>query len=157
MNDAIALIVDDARPSGEIDAVSLADLGRATLRGEGVERASISIVIVDNATIREINRRNLGHDWPTDVITFPLSEPGAEVLEAELILSAEMAEETAREVGAEPGDELALYLVHGLLHLCGFDDRAEADASAMRRREDEVLRREGYRNTFGLVGRGASS
>ena len=45
-----------------------------------------------------------------------------------------------------PRDELALYVVHGLLHLCGYDDEGEASAQAMRQREGEILARAGYRN-----------
>ena len=53
------------------------------------------------------------------------------------MVSAEMAATTAREVGYDPADELVLYLVHGLLHLCGYDDRTtEGDADRMRCRED---------------------
>ena len=63
-----------------------------------------------------------------------------------------MAADTARDAGAEPYAELALYVVHGLLHLCGHDDRTEADAVAMRTREAEVLAAEGLTNTFPLVG-----
>ena len=78
---------------------------------------------MDDATIHAINRRHLAHDWPTDVISFVLSEPDDPALAAELVVSAEMA------VVDRPGawgptrrSELALYVVHGLLHLCGLDD-----------------------------------
>lgn len=130
----------------------LPDLARSVLLGEGVRSATVSIVLVDDAAIHAINRRHLGHDWPTDVITFRLSDPGAETLEAELVVSAEMAATTAVEAGTDPEAELSLYVVHGLLHLCGFDDRTESDAIAMRGREDEILRREGILNTFPMVG-----
>lgn len=143
-----------------IDAAKLADLARRVLRGEGIAAASVSVAVVDDAAIRVLNRRHLDHDWPTDVMTFPLSEPGAPRPEAELVISAEMAAATAREAGSDPQAELALYLVHGLLHLRGWDDQTEADASAMRRREDEVLGREGIANPFARVaptGQGGAS
>src|SRR5262249_36361632 len=108
---------------------------------------------VDDASIRALNRQHLEHDWPTDVITFRLSEPDDPELEAEIVLSAEMAVTTARESGADAQAELALYLVHGLLHLCGHDDRDETAAAAMRRREGEVLAELGVPNTFAMVGR----
>jgi probable rRNA maturation factor len=68
-----------------------------------------------------------------------------------LIISAEMAARTAAEIGADPAAELSLYLVHGLLHLCGFDDVDPADAARMRAREAEVLAREGIPNTNALI------
>jgi probable rRNA maturation factor len=63
-----------------------------------------------------------------------------------------MAASTARDVGVDPRSELALYVVHGLLHLCGLDDQSPEDADAMRRREGEVLAAEGLINTYPLVG-----
>lgn len=134
-----------------VDSARLRGLVERSLRGEGVQRAAISVALVDDATIRRINRTHLGHDWPTDVISFILSEPDEPTLAGELVVSAEMARETAEEVGADPTAELSLYIVHGLLHLCGYDD-ATAEASAvMRSREEETLRREGLANTFSLV------
>ena len=152
--------INNSQDHLRIDPERLADLACRVLVGEGVTSAAISIAVVDDSAIRAINRRHLGHDWPTDVITFPLTDPGAIPLEAELVLSAEMARTTATESGADPDCELTLYLVHGLLHLCGQDDRTEEDAAAMRRREDEVLRREGIANTFAQValkGRGGEA
>lgn len=127
-----------------------------TLRGEGIHSASISLALVDNRTIHGVNREYLQHDWPTDVISFPLSEPDDPELAGELVVSAEMAQTTAHEIGADSWDELALYVVHGLLHLCGYDDGAPDEAAAMRAREDLVLRREGLRNTFPLAVRKAA-
>ena len=118
------------------------------LAGEGVHRATISVALVDDAAIHALNRRFLDHDWPTDVITFPLSEGDEPVLAGELVVSAETAAATARAAGVAPWHELALYLVHGLLHLLGYDDSADDDRHAMRRREDEVLSRLGLTNTF---------
>ena len=134
-----------------IDPKVVRDLTRRVLEGEGVNDASLSIAFVDDSAIHAINRRHLNHDWPTDVITFRLSEP-QETLDAELVISAEMAAMTARESGVDPRDELMLYLIHGLLHLCGHDDVNEESTLAMRKREDEVLRREGLVNTFSRVG-----
>ena len=136
------------------DRDELTALVRAVLRAEGHDRASISIALVDDSTIHAINRSHLGHDWPTDVISFPLSEPGDPVLSGELVVSAELAAATAAEISVDPVDELALYIVHGLLHLCGHDDRTEPDSDAMRRREGEILAACGRPNPFGLV-RGA--
>ncbi len=143
--------ITDAQGHLPIDAPALEALAARVLRGEGVDSAAISIALVDDPAIRALNGRHLDHDWPTDVITFRLSEPGDPELHAELVISAEMAATTARESGVDPRDELALYLVHGLLHLCGFDDRDEESSRAMRRREAEVLAREGIANTFGAA------
>jgi probable rRNA maturation factor len=135
-----------------VDRAALISLTRRVLSREGHVRASVSIALVDNATIRLINRSYMSHDWPTDVISFPLSAPDDPVLAGELVISAEMAGATAREIGVEPWNELALYVVHGLLHLCGYDDASEAAACMMRRREEEILTDAGLRNPFLLIG-----
>jgi probable rRNA maturation factor len=85
------------------------------------------------------------------VISFLLTDPDEPVLAGELVVSAERAATVARRAGVDPWAELALYVVHGLLHLCGYDDLAAPDVDAMRRREGEILAREGLTNTFPLV------
>ncbi|HEU5117796.1 MAG TPA: rRNA maturation RNase YbeY [Isosphaeraceae bacterium] len=150
---SIVVEVSDRQGHLSIDPEALAGLTRRVLEAEGVHEASISLAIVDNATIHALNRKHLGHDWPTDVITFGLSDPEDDgPLSAEIVLSAEMADETAKEAGVAPLDELALYLVHGLLHLCGQNDLDETSAAVMRRKEAEHLDREGIMNTFSKVG-----
>jgi probable rRNA maturation factor len=126
----------------------LIELAERVLSQESRDLAAISITLVDNATIQRLNQRHLGHDWPTDVISFPLSVPEDPVLCGELVISIEMALAQARGVGAHPRDELALYVVHGLLHLCGYDDMTDARALAMRRREIEVLAAAGFANPY---------
>ncbi|WP_165224320.1 rRNA maturation RNase YbeY [Aquisphaera insulae] len=126
-----------------VDAGRLAELARAVLRGEGVSEASISIALVDDATIHRINRQHLDHDWPTDVISFVLSEPADPGLVGELVISAEMARSTAAELSEDPDSELELYVVHGLLHLCGYDDTSDGPAAAMRERQRDILERHG--------------
>ena len=149
----IRVAVNDAQTALTVDREDLGRVVVETLAAEGVGRALVSITLGDDAAVREVNRRCLGHDWDTDVITFPLSEPGDPTLEADLVVSAEMAARTAAEHGEDPRSELTLYVVHGLLHLCGCDDRTPDAADAMRTREARALRRLGIKNTYGLVGK----
>lgn len=130
------------------DRSRLAAVAARTLRAEGVSHAEVSIAVVDDPTIREVNRRHLGHDWATDVVTFPLSGPGDPVLSGEVVVSAETADRSGSRDGVDPRTELILYVVHGLLHLVGLDDRTEAGASAMRRREGAHLARHGLSHPF---------
>ncbi len=149
-SEAVKIEIEISDTQGHLRVVpdDLAALARSVLAAEGRRHASISIALVDQAAIHAINREHLGHDWPTDVISFDLSEPGDPVLAGELVVSAEMAAITAANLGVEPGDELALYVVHGILHICGYDDMNEADVAAMRRREDELLRAVGRSSPF---------
>jgi probable rRNA maturation factor len=141
MQPEIEVEISDTQSHLRLEPGGLDRLVRLVLAAQGHSRASISIAVVDNSTIHTINQTHLGHDWPTDVITFPLADPDEPVLTAELVVSAEMACTAARELGVEPGEELALYVVHGLLHLCGFDDHDDSARRRMRQREAELLSR----------------
>jgi probable rRNA maturation factor len=122
-----------------VDRKRVREVARAVLDGEGAADAELSLAFVDNPTIHALNKRYLGHDEPTDVLSFPLSEPGAKKLAGELVIGAEVARAQAAERGHDVQAELALYVIHGLLHLCGYDDKTEAAAREMRRRERHYL------------------
>jgi probable rRNA maturation factor len=126
-----------------IDRGRMRETVRAVLDGEGVAEAEISLAFVDNPTIHRLNQRYLQHDEPTDVLSFPLSEPGSKKLAGELVVGVEVALAQAAERGHDVQAELALYVIHGLLHLCGYDDHESADAAAMRERERHYLRQLG--------------
>jgi probable rRNA maturation factor len=123
-------------------------IGRV-LREEGIGSAEISVALVDDAAIHKINRDFLGHDYPTDVVSFLLDSEsrhpitgdfaGVRSLEGELVVSTETAVREAAAHGWTADDELLLYVVHGLLHLCGYDDLTDDARPAMRRRELQVL------------------
>jgi probable rRNA maturation factor len=123
-----------------VDRGRMRRVARAVLEGEGVKEAEISLAFVDNPTIHDRNRRYLGHDEPTDVLSFPLSEPNAKRLMGELLIGAEVAKSEAESRGHGVEAELALYVIHGLLHLCGYDDKTAAGAAEMRQRERHYLR-----------------
>ena len=122
-----------------VDRKRVRDIVRAILDGEGVADAEISLAFVDNPTIHTLNKRYLDHDEPTDVLGFPLSEPNAKRLAGELVIGAEVARAQAEERGHDVQDELALYVIHGLLHLCGYDDKDDQAAQEMRQRERHYL------------------
>jgi probable rRNA maturation factor len=122
-----------------VDRGRMRDIGRAVLAGEQVQDYEISLAFVDNPTIHRLNKRYLDHDEPTDVLTFPLSEPSAKKLTGELVIGAEVAKQQADERGHDVQVELALYVIHGLLHLCGYDDKSDKAAQEMRRRERHYL------------------
>ena len=116
----------------------------SVLRGEGIDEAEISLAIVDDPQIHELNRRFLAHDEPTDVLSFVLEQrPG--YVEGEIVVSADTAAAQAVQFNWPPEDELLLYVVHGTLHLAGYDDHTPALRAEMR------LRERFYLNQFGLT------
>ncbi len=105
-----------------------------------------SVVFVDDEQMCEMNRKYLGRDYTTDVIAFPFE--GRPLTKddcaGEIIVSAELAAAEAKDRDINVEAELALYVVHGLLHLTGFDDAAPTQAAEMHRREKEILAQLGY-------------
>lgn len=132
----------------QIDRGRMREVARAVLDGEEIEDYEISLAFVDNATIHRLNKQYLDHDEPTDVLSFPYSAANAKKLEGELVLGVEVAQEQANERGHDVHAELALYVIHGLLHLCGYDDKTPADEKAMRDREQYYLKQLGLPEIF---------
>lgn len=122
-----------------IDRARMRHIVRTVLEGEQIKDAEISLAFVDNPTIHRLNKQFLEHDEPTDVLSFPLSEPNAGRLSGELVIGVEVALEQAVSRGHAVEAELALYVIHGLLHLCGYDDKTAKAAKEMRARERHYL------------------
>ena len=90
----------------------------------------------------EINRERLGHDFYTDIVTFPLTDCET-VLSSEFCISVERIKENAVTFGRSYESELHRVIIHGVLHLIGFDDHSEEEEQTMREKEEEAL---GMRN-----------
>ena len=96
-----------------------------------IANAEISIAVVDDSTIHELNRRHLNHDYATDVLSFIL-EQQENRLEGEIVVSGDTAADTAGQYGWPAEDELLLYVIHGSLHLVGHDDQTPDERRQMR-------------------------
>jgi probable rRNA maturation factor len=135
----IHIAIASRQKSIAIDRARMRQAARAVMEGEGVADAALSLAFVDDSTIHHLNKRFLGHDEPTDVLCFPLSSGVAKRLEGELVIGAEVARAQAEARGHDVHAELALYVIHGVLHLCGHDDQTAVGARAMRQRERHYL------------------
>ena len=111
-----------------------------------ITNAQVSIAIVSDEKILQINNEFLRHDYITDVISFDLSDEDEKCFE--LIVNAQLAAEKAEEHGHSPKSELALYIVHGMLHMAGFDDATAQQARLMHKKEDEILENLGYGKAY---------
>ncbi|KPK47128.1 MAG: hypothetical protein AMJ77_04075 [Dehalococcoidia bacterium SM23_28_2] len=141
--------VQVARPfRSALRAPWLRRIARQVLAAEGVGACELGVVISDEATVRELNSRYRGLDEPTDVLSFDLGEegdtpfalpPGEAAPLGEVIISYPTALRQAEEQGHSVEAEVAHLLVHGILHLLGYDHLEAKDERAMRQREEEIL------------------
>lgn len=132
--------IDTLRKSKRVglDASEVGRLFDAVEASEGV-RYDVSLVVVGDREMRRINREALGHDYPTDVVTFDLGAPGDEVVAGEIVVSDEYAAREAREAGHAAEIELLFYVCHGLLHLAGHDDDTPTKRKRMLARQTKIL------------------
>jgi len=102
-----------------------------------ISTGELSIVFVSDSAIGKIHDDFMGDPNPTDVITFPANRAMGSA--GEIIVSVDHARSRAKELGEPFSRELSLYLVHGWLHLAGYDDRNDTDRAAMRIAEQQAL------------------
>jgi probable rRNA maturation factor len=122
----------------KLDARRIRAAVRSALALGKIDSGIVSVVIVDDPTIHVLNRRHLAHDYPTDVLSFLIEQDGGRI-ESDIIASADTAARMAPGFGWPASDELLLYVVHGALHLAGYDDLEPAKLKQMRAAERYVL------------------
>lgn len=104
---------------------------------EGMQLGDISVVFCSDEHLLGMNKEYLQHDYYTDIITFDYTEE--DCVSGDLFISVDRVEDNANEFDALFQDELHRVCVHGLLHLCGYKDKSEADEELMRSKENEML------------------
>jgi probable rRNA maturation factor len=134
----IEIEVSNQQTSHPVAERRLVSAARRILRDEGIRSGSVSIAVVDDPTIHKLNCRYLQHDYATDVLSF-LLERRDDFLEGEVIISAETAAASCGRFGWSRDEEMLLYVVHGMLHLLGYDDQSPQDQGVMRDRERHYL------------------
>lgn len=159
----VTVFVSDEQTVGPIELDRWEALARAALLSEGVEgECEMSVMFVDEATITDLNVRFMGAEGPTDVLSFPIDGegdppgrwpdaggPGPDrdddeddllpLLLGDVVLCPAVAERNAPGHAGSLDDELALLIVHGILHLLGMDHADDADRIAMQARERALL------------------
>lgn len=161
---AVVVFAADEQSSHPVDTIRWIRLAEAVLAEEGVRGdTEVSLLFVDEDAIADLNSRFLGHEGPTDVLAFPIddepvesgrspdsggtgpgfsSEPDeAPSLLGDVVICPAVAERNAPDHAGNYEDELALLVVHGLLHILGMDHDDPEEAEAMEARERELLSR----------------
>lgn len=154
---AATVTTDDAQDDVVVDVERWAELATQVLVAEGiVGPAELALTFVDEATITGLNREHLGLDGPTDVLSFPIDDgddgnndgggnqirTGADVtprLLGDIVICPSVAGAQAPVHAGTLDDELALLVVHGVLHILGYDHALTGDAVEMRARETDLL------------------
>ena len=120
---------------------------RAALTAEGYGDGRLEVAVVDERDMMRLHRRWLGNPAPTDVLTFDFGKKGEKAarrsVDGQIVVCESVARRRAEPDRRDWVDEVLLYVVHGCLHLCGYNDRRPGDATRMHRREDEILLRMG--------------
>ena len=133
------VIVQDRQSSKRVDPQEVKEWAERILQHLGLKGRELSVLLVDDSEIRELNRKYLGRDRPTNVLAFPMEGPQPFPL-GDVVISTETAEREACERGVSLEEEMALLLAHGVLHLIGYDHEGDKEEALMRVKEEEILR-----------------
>ncbi len=133
------LSLSNEQSNHAVDESRLLSAARLVLGDSKYVTSTVSLAVVDDATIRALNRQFLNHDYPTDVLSFTLDASDTH-LNGEVVISADTAASSAGEAGWTAADEQLLYAIHGMLHLVGLDDQSESSERQMRAAERFYLK-----------------
>jgi probable rRNA maturation factor len=147
----VTIVVSDEQTDVDIDADRWADLAGAVLQAEG-RTGELTLTFVDRDEIAALNAEHMGEHGPTDVLSFPLDSiddstaamPGP-VLLGDVVVCPAVASESAPTHAGTLDDELALLVVHGILHVLGHDHAEPQETHVMRERERVLLEQHHWR------------
>lgn len=127
----------------EITEQRLVDVLGFGLAAEGATGAwQVELVLADDALLQRLHREFMGLDSPTDIMTFPDHDPDADppAFGGQICISVERAAEQAPEFGQSVSDEIQYLVLHGVLHLCGWNDSTDPERDRMLNRQSQLLR-----------------
>ncbi len=104
-----------------------------------ISSKKFTVIICDNRLIKALNKKYLGKNSTTDVLAFPLTDIHEPDFLGEVVVSLAKAVSTSAKLGIRWQDELMLYIVHGILHFCEYDDRTKRESMRMQKKQEEIL------------------
>lgn len=143
---AIRINLENLNKKRKIDLSKIKKVATSSVRMLKEDKLEVNIIFVSNQKIRAMNRKYLGHDISTDVIAFPsggLPSGGAKemVFIGDIAISTDKALENSRSYGSSFMEEVALYVIHGILHLVGHEDTSGKKKKRMKKLENELFRK----------------
>ena len=120
-----------------LDPVEIENWLGKVCSSEGKELGELSVVFCSDNYLLELNIKHLGHDYYTDIITFDYSE---ETISGDLFISIDRVKDNANSYKVSFSEELNRVIAHGVLHLIGYGDKSESEATTMRIKESEALK-----------------
>ncbi|MBW2590195.1 MAG: rRNA maturation RNase YbeY [Deltaproteobacteria bacterium] len=141
----MGILIDDRQKRHKISKIKLQKKAQAILNALGSHEGELSILLVDDSEIKTLNKDYLSRSGPTNVIAFPMKEGDFSDINPQLlgdvVISMETAGREALQSGISTEERFAQLLVHGILHLFGFDhEKSEQDARKMEKKSDELLK-----------------
>jgi probable rRNA maturation factor len=134
----ITVAISNRQKTLPIDRRRMRRVVHRIMHDAGIMEAQVGVAVVDDATIARLHGKFLNNPEPTDVLSF-LLERSPHALEGEVVVSADTARMRAPQYGSTPDEELLLYVIHGTLHLVGYDDTTPRKRAAMRKLERKHL------------------
>lgn len=110
---------------------------RAVAASYNLKVGEVGYMFVDDEKILEVNNEYLGHDYYTDVITFDYDEPG--IISGDIVISLDTVRTNAEKFGKTYDEELRRVIIHGILHLCGINDKGPGEREIMEAAENKAL------------------
>jgi len=139
------IFINNEQKEHSIDCVLLENQGKSILRVLGCENQELSVLLADDRKIRTLNKQYRGQDRATDVLSFSQNDEEEESkpsyhLMGDVVISAVTAKRQAAEHGLTLEEEIVLLLIHGILHLLGFDhERSNEEACHMKQKTRELF------------------
>lgn len=133
------LFIEHVHPRLRLDEAGLEKRIRTVVAAEGFEIAYLGVILADHDTVLALNRDYLAHDYLTDVLSFSLGDTDEAIVDGEVYVDLDTAAERHTEFGVSFEHEVHRYVIHGLLHLLGYEDATPDQQAAMRALEDRYL------------------
>ncbi|MFH1459202.1 MAG: rRNA maturation RNase YbeY [Candidatus Omnitrophota bacterium] len=127
----------------KINQKKLRSFAEKVLKNKGIDKTELSVLLVDNLKIKQLNEKYLGKNSATDVLAFRMADGDFNEIHPEIlgdvIISLEMAKKCAKQLNSRWEEEVYLYLTHGILHLLGYSDLTEKGFNQMQEMQKEIL------------------